>query len=163
MARRLVAAGHEVNLITSRREPGMDNDWYMTDEEGIKVHWFPVAYSNHMGFAQRIRAFLRFAIASARKAASIKADVVFATSTPLTIVLPGIFATWRQRVPLVFEVRDMWPAVPIAMGALRNPILIRAAYWLENLAYRRSKHVVALAPGMRDDIVSTGLIQQRLR
>lgn len=157
MARRLVAAGHEVNLITSRREPGKDDGWYTTDEEGIQVYWYPVAYSNHMGFTQRILAFLKFAVASARKAASIKADVVFATSTPLTIVLPGIYAAWRQRIPMVFEVRDMWPAVPIAMGVLRNPLLVSAANWLERLAYQRAKHIVALAPGMRDDIISTGV------
>lgn len=157
MARRLVDAGHEVNLITSRREPSKDDGWYTTDEEGIQVHWFPVVYSNRMGFTQRVVAFLKFAVASARKAASIKADIVFATSTPLTIVLPGIYATWRQGVPLVFEVRDMWPAVPIAMGVLRNPLLVSAANWLERLAYRRAKHIVALAPGMRDDIISTGV------
>ena len=157
MARRLVAQGHSVDLITSRREPGIETDWFVTDEEGIRVHWLPVAYSNHMGFAQRIGAFLRFAVGSASKAASIKADVVFATSTPLTIVLPGIFAAWRQRVPLVFEVRDMWPAVPIAMGMLRNRFLIAVAKWLERLAYKRSRHIVALAPGMRDDIISTGI------
>lgn len=154
MARRLVAAGHQVDMITSKREPSMKNGWHTSIEEGIKVHWFPVAYSNHMDFVQRVWAFVRFAVASARKATSMKADVVFATSTPLTIVLPGLFAAWRQRIPLVFEVRDMWPAVPIAMGILRNPVLIKAAKWLEILAYRRSKHVVALAPGMRDDIVS---------
>jgi len=157
MARRLVAAGHEVNLITSSREPSEESDWYKTDEEGIKVHWYPVPYSNRMGFISRIQAFLQFAIASARKAASIKADVVFATSTPLTIVLPGLYAMWRQRIPLVFEVRDMWPAVPIAMGILKNPILIKAAELLEKIAYRRAQHVVALAPGMRDDIISTGV------
>lgn len=157
MARRLVAAGHEVNLVTSHREAGAGGDWEMTEEAGIKVHWYPVPYSNHMGFVERVRAFLRFAVAAARKAASFEADVVFATSTPLTIVLPGLFASWRLRVPLVFEVRDMWPAVPIAMGYLKNPVLRIGAHWLERLAYRKSSHVVALAPGMRDDIIATGI------
>ncbi len=163
MARRLVAAGHEVNLVTSRREAGTgSNRWEVTDEVGIKVHWYPVPYSNHMGFFERIRAFLRFAVASARKAASFDADIVFATSTPLTIVLPGLFAAWRRRVPLVFEVRDMWPAVPIAMGYLKNPLLLMGARWLERLAYRSSSHVVALAPGMRDDIVATGISSDKV-
>jgi len=134
----------------------------MTVEEGIKVHWYPVPYSNHMSYFRRILAFLQFAVASARKAASIKADVIFATSTPLTIVFPGIYATWRQRVPLIFEVRDMWPAVPIAMGILKNSVLIRVAEWMEKLAYRRAQQVVALAPGMRDDIISTGVEPEKV-
>lgn len=163
MARRLVAAGHEVNLVTSRREAGAaGGGWEVTEEAGIKVHWYPVPYSNHMGFVERVRAFLRFAVAAARKAASFKADVVLATSTPLTIVLPGLFSSWRLRVPLVFEVRDMWPAVPIAMGDLKNPVLRMCAHWLERLAYRKSSHVVALAPGMRDDIVATGIAPEKV-
>jgi glycosyltransferase involved in cell wall biosynthesis len=158
MARRLVAAGHEVNLITSCRDADVGNGcWVLTEESGIKVHWFSVPYSNDMSFRRRIMAFMRFAVAAARKAASFEADVVFATSTPLTIVLPGFFASWRRRIPLVFEVRDMWPAVPIALGYLNNPVLRVGAKWLERVAYKYSQHVVALAPGMRDDIVSTGV------
>jgi glycosyltransferase involved in cell wall biosynthesis len=57
---------------------------------------------------------------------------------------------------MVFEVRDMWPDVPIAMGAIRNPLLIAAARWLEQTAYRRSTAIVALAPAMKDDIVARG-------
>jgi glycosyltransferase involved in cell wall biosynthesis len=157
MARRLVATGHEVNLITARRGADSAGGWKVTEEAGIRVHWYPVPYSNQMGFVERVYAFLRFATVAARKAASFKADVVFATSTPLTIVLPGLFAARRLRVPLVFEVRDMWPAVPIAMGFLNNPLLRMGAHWLERMAYRHSRHVVALAPGMRDDIVATGI------
>jgi len=36
---------------------------------------------------------------------------------------------------MVFEVRDLWPELPIAMGALRNPILRWVARRLELWAY----------------------------
>lgn len=157
MARRLVAAGHEVNLITSNRVIDADvGGWEETEEAGIKVHWFPVLYSNEMNFVERVSAFFRFAVVAARKAASLDSDVVFATSTPLSIIVPGLFAAWWRRVPLVFEVRDMWPAVPIAMGYLNNNVLRIGARLMERVAYRYSSHVVALAPGMREDIVATG-------
>lgn len=157
MARRLVAAGHEVDLVTTWREPTCKQNWFVTSEGGIRVHWLPVAYSNKMTFAQRTRAFLRFAWTSAQRAASLNCDVVFATSTPLTIALPGIYASWRQRVPMVFEVRDMWPSVPIAMGAIRNPVLAWLARRLERYTYRYAAHIIALAPGMREEIVETGV------
>ena len=57
---------------------------------------------------------------------------------------------------MVFEVRDLWPAVPIAIGAIRNPVTRTAAKWLERFAYRNASRIVALAPGMRDEIVATG-------
>lgn len=157
MARRLVLAGHEVNLITSCRESKADRKWVVTEEAGIKVHWYPVPYSNNMGYVNRVIAFISFAFAAARKSTSLTSDIVFATSTPLTIILPGFFAAWRLRVPLVFEVRDMWPSVPIAMGYLNNFFLRIAALSLERFAYHYASHIVALAPGMRDDIIATGI------
>jgi glycosyltransferase involved in cell wall biosynthesis len=162
MARRLVARGHQVDLVTSSRDRGREGGWYTTVEAGIRVHWLPVPYDNKMSFGQRLRAFLRFAVAASRRAASLPADVVFATSTPLTIVFPGIYSAWRRRVPLVFEVRDLWPDVPIAMGVIRNPVAIWLARALERLAYRYSKHIVALAPGMRVDILGKGVAAHKV-
>jgi glycosyltransferase involved in cell wall biosynthesis len=162
MARRLVARGHQVDLVTSSRDRGREGGWYTTVEAGIRVHWLPVPYDNKMSFGQRFRAFLRFAFAASRRAASLPADVVFATSTPLTIVFPGIYSAWRRRVPLVFEVRDLWPDVPIAMGVIRNPVAIWLARALERLAYRYSKHIVALAPGMRVDILGKGVAAHKV-
>jgi len=156
MARRLVAKGHEVHMITSWRENDGRSGWFQTKEGGIRVHWLAVPYSNYMSFKQRIFAFLKFAFGAARKAVSIRGDLIFATSTPLTIALPGIYAAKRQRIPMVFEVRDLWPEVPIAIGALKAPFSIAAARWLEKFAYRNADRVVALAPGMRDTICQTG-------
>lgn len=156
MARRLVAKGHEVHIVTSWRDATHHQSWFEETIDGIRVHWLPVPYSNHMGFADRIRAFLRFALRAGPRAASLGGDVIFATSTPLTIAIPGAWASWRLKAPMVFEVRDAWPAIPIAMGFLRNPLLVTAARWLERFAYRRSRHVVALSDGMADDVVATG-------
>ena len=58
---------------------------------------------------------------------------------------------------MVFEVRDLWPAVPIAMGALQNPVTRRAARFLERTAYRNAKRIVALSPGMAEGIVRAGV------
>ena len=161
LARRLVRRGHEVHMVTSWREEGRQLDWFETEEAGIKVHWLPVPYSNHMGYAERIRAFFRFARAAGSKAAALHGDLVFATSTPLTIALPAVYAARRQRIPMVFEVRDLWPELPIAIGALRNPVAQAAARRLERWAYRNSEAVVALSPGMRDGVCRAGYPAER--
>jgi glycosyltransferase involved in cell wall biosynthesis len=101
-------------------------------------------------------AFLKFAVRASIKAIGIKADVVFATSTPLTIAIPAVVASKWNKVPMVFEVRDLWPEMPVAVGALRNPGLIFLAKSLEKFAYKNSIAVNALSPGMRDGIVEAG-------
>src|SRR5690625_3260213 len=133
MARRLVTAGHEVHMITSWRDPDRaDENWFETVEAGVNVHWLPVPYSNHMSYGERIKAFSRFAHQAGTKAKELQGDVIFATSTPLTIAIPAISASKKHKVPMVFEVRDLWPELPIAIGALNNPILKWAAKRLED-------------------------------
>ncbi len=164
MARRLVAAGHEVHMVTSQRDGQFVNssEWVETEEAGIRVHWTPVPYSNRMGYRERIRAFLAFAWRSARQAARLGGDVVFATSTPLTIALPAVYAARKNRIPMVFEVRDLWPELPIAVGALKGFLPVTGARWLERFAYRNATRIVALSPGMKEGVLATGYPSERV-
>lgn len=164
MARRLVAMGHDVQLVTTRRDPDTPHHghWSSTDESGVQVHWLPVPYSNHMPYAERLKAFSRFAWHASTKAAALGGDVIFATSTPLTIALPGVYAARRARVPMVLEVRDLWPEVPIALGAVRNPAMKAAARWLEGFAYRHANRIVALSPDMKTGIQQRGYPAERV-
>lgn len=163
MAKRLVRNGHEVHMITSQREESKGKStWLETEEEGVKIHWFPVFYSKEMPYRDRIKAFLKFAFIAARRAAMIGGDVVFASSTPLTVAIPAVYASRRNRIPMVFEIRDLWPKVPIEIGALRNPVAIIAARWLELLAYRNSRLIVALSEGMKEGIISTGYPEDKV-
>src|SRR5690554_1131687 len=145
MARRMVAAGHEVHMLTSYRDSdALERGWFHSEESGIQVHWYPVPYSNHMGFMQRVKAFLAFALAARKKAIELEGDIIFATSTLLTIALPAVAASRKKKVPLVVEVRDLWPEMPIAMGAIKSPVLRYLAHKLARWAYRNSAAVVAL-------------------
>ncbi len=161
MARRLVANGHQVHMITSDRNPDPEapRDWRQSNEDGIDVHWLPVPYANQMGYRDRLRAFAKFAWAACGRAASLPADLIFATSTPLTIAIPGMYASRRNRIPMVLEVRDLWPEVPIAMGALTSRTSIAAAQLLERTAYRHATRVVALSPTMKAGVARTGYPQ----
>jgi glycosyltransferase involved in cell wall biosynthesis len=71
-------------------------------------------------------------------------------------------AAWRQRVPMVFEVRDLWPELPIAVGILRNPFLKLAARILEKTAYLSASAIVALSPGMAEGVARTGYPERRI-
>jgi len=59
-------------------------------------------------------------------------------------------------VPFVFEVRDRWPEGAITMGAIKNPFLIWYLERLERKIYRAADRVIALSPGAKDGICSTG-------
>ncbi|MFQ1702711.1 glycosyltransferase family 4 protein [Loktanella agnita] len=162
MARRLIAAGHEVHIITTWREPTHKNDWWHETIDGIDVHWLPVKYSNTMSYTSRIAAFFKFAVKAGQRGCRIGGDLVFATSTPLTIILPGFRAARKLRAPLIFEVRDLWPELPIAMGALKNPLTRWLALRLERFAYTRSDRIIALSQGMADGIAQAGYPKDKI-
>ena len=162
MARRLVSMGHEVHMVTTWREPMRSKSWFETKEDGIHVYWLPNYYSNTIGFFRRVWSFVRFSIMASFKTRTIKADIVFATSTPLTIAIPGVYSSRKQKIPMVFEVRDLWPEIPVAMGAIKNPVLKYIARKLEEFAYKNASAIVALSPGMRDGVIKTGYAKDRI-
>ncbi len=153
-ARRFVARGHEVRMVTAG-----EGDRTV---DGIEVVGASGAYSDYMtatalSYPRRILAFARFAAGSALAALrGPRPDVIYATSPPLTMALPAMLASLRWRAPFVFEVRDLWPEAPIQMGALENPLLRALARGLERLVYRRAAAVIALSPGIRDGVLEAG-------
>ncbi len=165
--RRMVEAGHEVTMITSSsRLPKSYSERLFSrgDVDGIDVRSVRVSYSNYMGYGRRILSFLAFTFGATWLAMTApRPDVVIATSTPLTVGIPGWIAAARHRVPFVFEVRDLWPEAAIQMGALsRTGVLGRVAKALERFLYRRSAAVIALSPGMAEGVIAEGYPAERV-
>lgn len=162
MARRMVAAGHEVHMVTSLTDGAKaGTEWVREAVEGINVHWLPVPYDNGMNYAKRLIAFSKFARAAGNYAAKLGGDIVFATSTPLTIAIPAVKVSKVLEIPMVFEVRDLWPELPIAMGALNFPFAKALAKMLERWAYRHSERVIGLSPGMCEGVSKTGYAPEK--
>src|ERR671915_187287 len=157
-ARRFVALGHEVRIVTAAGAAGSGT----SRVDGIEVVAVRGGYSDYvratsLSYARRMLAFGRFALAATAAALrGPRPDVVYATSPPLTMALPALAAALRWRAPLVWEVRDLWPEAPIQMGALRNPLLRRAARALERFVYRHAARLIALSPGIRDGMLAAG-------
>ncbi|MEZ4656452.1 MAG: glycosyltransferase family 4 protein [Caldilineaceae bacterium] len=168
-ARYLVNQGHQVTMLTAASDHNAEaqgTNSYQVD--GIDVVGINAGYKDHiegtrMSYPQRILNFLYFAIVSTWVGLRLpKADLVFATSTPLTIGIPGLIISKLRRIPLVFEVRDLWPEAPVQIGALKSPLQIGLARWLERTIYRNSAHIIALSPGMQDGVVATGISASRV-
>ena len=161
-ARYLVSHGHRVTILTAANDQ-KDLDGLITRKQidGIDVVLIKAGYADYvhgttLSYLTRIIAFLKFAFASSLAVIRVeKPQVVFATSPPLTIGIPALLASKLYRVPLVFEVRDLWPEAPIQLRALRNRLGIALARFFERMIYRQSAHVIALSPGIRDGVVAT--------
>jgi glycosyltransferase involved in cell wall biosynthesis len=170
MARRLVSRGHQVLVVcgsAERGQTGLESAFVNGRRRGfidggIEVLEYDLGYSNRDGFAKRTLAFLRFAWRSVLVALTEHCDLVFATTTPLTAGIPGIAARWLRRRRFIFEVRDLWPELPKAMGVIRNPIVLWLMSMLEWASYHSADRLIGLSPGIVDGIARRGIVRSRI-
>jgi len=169
MARKLLARGHQVTMVcgsfvggnSGLNGPfakGLRRGWV----DGIDVIELDLAYSNSDGFITRVLTFLKFAARSVGVAFTERYDVLFATTTPLTAGIPGIFARWLRGKPFVFEVRDLWPELPRAMGVIKNPVVLWAMGVLEWASYHSAHRIIGLSPGIVEGIAHRGVPHERI-
>jgi glycosyltransferase involved in cell wall biosynthesis len=169
MARRLVTQGHEVLVVCGsgvREVTGLSGPYVGGRRrgyvDGIEVLELDVRYANSVAFIKRAWIFLRFALRCIGVALTESYDVLFATSTPLTVALPGLAGRWLRGKPFVFEVRDLWPELPKAMGVVKNPLVLWGMAVLEFAAYRSAHRCIGLAPGIADGIARLGVDRSRI-
>jgi glycosyltransferase involved in cell wall biosynthesis len=158
LVKTLASRGHDVTVICGHnwRDSSLAADrrrWVVERElDGFRVVQIGVFYSNHQSFIKRLWSFFLFGLLACYEVLRRRSDLVYASSTPLTVSIPALCARWIKRTPYIFEVRDLWPDLPIEMGIIRNPFIKRALYFWERVAYRCAAKLVALAPGIKREI-----------
>lgn len=157
------AMGHEITVVcgmtqylSGSKPEKYRNRWMAREHDGtcsiVRV-FVPDRYNKN--FAARMWAYLLFALSSMAALLTLrKHDVVVASSPPLHVALPGLCAARLWNVPLVFEVRDIWPESAIELGVLTHRALIRLAFWLERFVYRSASRICVLTPAFREALVS---------
>ncbi|QCX38829.1 glycosyltransferase family 4 protein [Aureibaculum algae] len=151
-----VEQGHEVIVVTSVYAKSDINATKFIENQtidGIELKIINVKIDNKQSFLKRIYTFLVYSFFSIYYAFTLKGDIVIASSGPITVGIPGLVANIFRRKKFVFEVRDLWPEGPIELGVLKNKIIQKMSYAFEKWCYKRSSLVVALSPGMQQNIL----------
>lgn len=156
MARRLVARGHSVTMVCGATyDLGLVGRYSKNvlkgNIEGIDILQISLPYSNKDGITKRAFTFIKFALLGIKIALKENYDLVFATSTPLTAGIPGLFAKWFRGKIFIFEVRDLWPELPRALG-MKNSFLLWGMSILEWISYRSADGCIGLSPGICEGI-----------
>src|SRR3954468_15979088 len=148
----LAARGHEIDVVCEQPhhpagvfQPGFGRRPLQVERAGrVTVRRVWVAASPVKTTARRLAFYGTFAAgAAATVAAARKPDVLFASSPPLPGVL-GVAAAARARgIPLVVDVRDLWPAAAQALGELSNARLLALFERAERALYRQAAAVTA--------------------
>jgi len=163
---RWVQEGHEVTVITGapnfpqgRIYPGYRNTWYQVEEmAGIRVVRVKTYITANEGFAKRTLDYLSFMVTGFLGGLiQRRPDVIIGTSPQFfTNCAAWMLSVFRWR-PFVFELRDLWPASIVTVGAMRRSLAIRALEKLELFLYRRTAAIVPVTHAFKDNLVGRGI------
>jgi glycosyltransferase involved in cell wall biosynthesis len=170
MAKALVDHGHEVTIVCGSYDgakTGLNGDFTAGKRtgfyEGIEIIEFDIKYSNKFSFIKRTGVFLLYVWKTVGLALFYRYDILFASTTPLTVGIPGIFARWIRGKKFVFEVRDLWPELPKAMGVIKNPVVLSLMGLLEFLCYHSATKLIGLSEGIARGIAKRGIKLDKIK
>jgi glycosyltransferase involved in cell wall biosynthesis len=155
-AKNWVEKGHEVTIVTSIFDKSDITSRKFIESQiidGINLRIVRIKISNRQIFLKRVWTWFIYMVVSCWYAIITPADVVVASSGPITVGIPGLIAKFLCGKDFIFEVRDLWPQGAIEMGLLKNKFLIKIAYWFEKCYYMTASYIIALSPGMVDNIL----------
>lgn len=166
LSQRLIARGHSVCMVCGETAklnlPETDvKNVHRGMVDGIDVIQIALPYSNKDGIAKRAWTFVKFGWKGIQIALKEDYDLLFATSTPLTAGIPGIVMKLFRRKKFIFEVRDLWPELPKALG-MRNPFLLWGMSLLEWSSYHCADACIGLSPGICEGIKKRSQVNKRV-
>jgi colanic acid biosynthesis glycosyl transferase WcaI len=171
MAKELVARGHQVTSITGfpnypsgRVYPGYRLAWRLWEERnGVHVLRLPM-YPNHSKSGiRRALNLLSFASSAAilGPVLSAPADVIWVYDA-LMSGIPARWIGWWRRAPFIYEVQDMWPETLTATGMLTSDWMIRCVSRVAHFVYARAAAVTVISPGFKRNLVSKGVVADKI-
>lgn len=169
--REWVKAGHEVTVVTcapnhprGKVYEGYHNRLFQREQrEGIEVIRLWTYLSANEGFVLRTLNYVSFMLACILVLPWLpKTDVVITTSPQFFNGLAGYFVSRAKRAPWVLEIRDLWPESILAVGAIRNELLIKVLRWLEHFAYRKADRIVPVTDAFAAYMRHSGIPSEKI-
>jgi len=172
MGREWAARGHDVTVVTNfpNHPTGVVPEAYrgrsfqVERVEGVRVVRCRTYATPNRGVARRTLGHLVFMAQAVLQATPHLrgSDVLVASSPTLFSVVAAWLIALRLRVPFVFEVRDLWPAIFVDLGVIRNRLAIGGLEALELFLYRRAAAVVTVTRAFAADIARRGITASKL-
>lgn len=162
LARHLSQRGHQVTIIASPVSylTGTDSGRRVRkqiDDQGVTIIRTYTLPALHRSFFWRILSFLSFMISSFLNGLFVRqVDLVWGTTPPIFQGLTAWLLARLKGKPFLLEVRDLWPAFAVAVGVLKNKILITLSEGLERFLYRHADQVVVNSPGFIQHVQKRG-------
>lgn len=166
LAREWLRGGHRVDVATcfpnhptGKLYPGYRSRLYAHEVlDGIDVHRHWTYVTPNKGFLKKTIGHVSLLPSSLLFAGRIGTpDAIIGTSPTFFAAIAAREVARRRGVPFIMEVRDLWPAVFVDLGVLKNRTMIRMLERLELWLYRSATRVVTVTESFRQDLIRRGI------
>lgn len=171
-AKELQRQGHEVQVLTGfpnypvgKIYEGYKLKFKQTEFiDGIEVTRVALYPSHDSSVLKRIFNYISFAFMATLIGifATKKADVIYAYHPPLTVGMAAIFIKFFRRIPIVYDIQDMWPDTLKATGMLNNDKLLNIISIVCNQVYKYVDHIVVLSPGFKKLLINRKVKEDKI-
>ena len=173
LARNLVKLGHQVTMLAEfpNHPSGIlpqkyHGRLYERDTlDGIEVIRVWVKASKVKNYQSRLLFYSSFMLTASMAGLFLAQghyDAIYINSPPLLAGGAGLAISKLRRIPMVFEVCDLWPASATALGEMTNPRAIALATHLEEACYHHSRRIVVVTHGAWQNIANRGFPEKKL-
>ena len=166
LARHWAEAGHDVSVLTGfpNHPTGVvPAEWrsrlrrltYHENVGGVDVFRTWLWPLPNRKAHERMRNYASFCFSAAMRGMALpRPDVIIASSPQLLVGLSGWSIAFVRQLPLIFEVRDLWPESLTAVGVGdENSLLHQALAAVANFLYRRSDLIVVVTPAFKEHLI----------
>ncbi len=107
--------------------------------------------------------YLLINIAFIWKGLRTEADVIFVQSTPPTQgMMAGLLSKWKK-IPLVYNLQDIFPDSLVNSGMISEGSLIwKLGRKIENYSYRKSGKIIVISEDFRKNILAKGVPEKKI-
>ncbi|WP_213956022.1 glycosyltransferase family 4 protein [Variovorax sp. dw_954] len=171
-ARELVRQGFDVEVVTGfpnypggKVYPGYRVKLLQREViDGVQVTRVPLFPNHDQSAIKRVFNYLSFA-ASALVYCLLfarRADVIYAYHPPLTVGITASLIRLFRRIPVVYDIQDMWPDTLRATGMLNNERVLSVVASVCQWVYRRVDRIAVLSPGFKRLLVMRGVPEDKI-
>ena len=171
--RRWLEQGHRVKVVTCfpNHPSGVVHEAYRgklfrkENLEDLEVYRNYVYATPNEGFLKKTLGHLSFMFTSVLFSLPRigKAEVIVVSSPTFFSVFSGFVYKYLKKIPLVLDVRDLWPAAIVELGVLQNKFLIKILEKIELSFYRRAEKVVVVTRRFKDNLVARGVPPHKVK
>ncbi|WP_338649354.1 glycosyltransferase family 4 protein [Pseudomonas sp. ML2-2023-3] len=171
-ARALVKQGFEVEVVTGfpnypggKIYPGFKLKLFQKEIiDGVKVTRLPLYPSHGQSGVGRVANYMSFAAASLFYGVFFakRPSVIYAYHPPLTVGIAASIIRFFRRVPVLYDIQDMWPDTLKATGMFSNEKLLGVVSRVCDWVYGHVDKLVVLSPGFKKTLIQRGVPEEKI-